>query len=536
MNEKNNRIVIDNSKIKRQDVKLFTMVFMMYAFCSGGAFGIEEMIPVAGPGMTLLLLLLIALFWATPQAFISVELGAAMPFTGGFYKWVQAGLGEFWAFTAGWCRVIAQYVENASYIILSVGYLSTLIPMTEGAAYLVKVAIVLFFTAINLRGIREVGWVSTVLSLTILIAFAAVTAVGFVNWDSNPIVPFYNEEEGLFWGISGALAIGMWMFSGYTSVSTLAGDCKDPTIVPKALMIGLPLITITYLLPTMSGVSAIGNWQDWGPDSLNYGTVAALASPLFGSFMMLVAIFGCLSCYNSCMISLSRNFYAIAEDKLAPKILTKVDKKRGVPYIAILTIAVISIIGCSMDFSTVVTMSVTLFMVDYVLVCIAGIMLRKKAPDLERPFKLPFGTKGVALFVSPVFVVAFIALMINGADYFLGGIIGVAVIPILYVYFKRRSGGLATLGYSEEKMNETTKMCCGDLKRMAKLFGVFSVLGMIGSFFIPFYEGSWGPEYYMEAYGPENAYTFIILAIRVMTAVYIAATAVLYGLAKKYEQ
>ena len=247
MNEKKKGIVIDNSKIKRQDVKLFTMVFMMYAFCSGGAFGIEEMIPVAGPGMTLLLLVLIALFWATPQAFISVELGSAMPFTGGFYKWVQAGLGEFWAFTAGWCRVIAQYVENASYIILSVGYLSTLIPMSEGAAYMVKVAIVLFFTAINLRGIREVGWVSTVLSLTILIAFAAVTAVGFVNWDTNPIVPFYNEEEGLFWGISGALAIGMWMYSGYTSVSTLAGDCKDPTVVPKALMIGLPLITLSLI-------------------------------------------------------------------------------------------------------------------------------------------------------------------------------------------------------------------------------------------------------------------------------------------------
>ena len=89
-------LVLNNSKVKAQDVKLYTMVFIMYSFCCGGCFGIEEMIPVAGPGMTVLLLILIALFWATPQAMISVELGSAMPYTGGFTNgprpvWANSG-------------------------------------------------------------------------------------------------------------------------------------------------------------------------------------------------------------------------------------------------------------------------------------------------------------------------------------------------------------------------------------------------------------------------------------------------------------
>ncbi|MCI7304366.1 APC family permease [Ihubacter massiliensis] len=529
-------LVLNNSKVKAQDVKLYTMVFIMYSFCCGGCFGIEEMIPVAGPGMTVLLLILIALFWATPQAMISVELGSAMPYTGGFYKWTQAGLGEFWAFVAGWCRVIAQYVENSSYIILGVGYLTTLIPMSEGTAFIIKVAIILFFTAINLRGIKEVGWVSTLLSMVIIIAFAFVAAVGFVNWDSNPIQPFYNEEEGLFWGISGALAIGMWMYSGYTSVSTLAGDCKDRTVVPKALLIGLPLITLTYLLPTLAGVSATGNWQDWGSGGINYSTVAAMAGPVFGALMVVVAIVGCLSNYNTCMISLSRNFYAIAEDRLAPKILTKVSKNKGIPYVTIVTIAIVSIIGCTLDFSTVITMSVTLFIVDYVLVCLSGIALRKKAPEMERPFKLPFGIKGVTLMLMPVFIVAFIALMINGADYFVSGMAAAAIIPLLYVYFKRKSGGLASFGADNEEVNPRTKLCFGDLKRIAVLYGVLGILGAIASFFLPFYEGSWGPEYYMETYGPENAFAFIIAAVRVLTVVYIAVTCILAYLSKKVDQ
>lgn len=535
-NNKESHLVIDNSKVKAQDVKLYTMVFIIYSFCCGGCFGIEEMIPVAGPGMTILLLVLIALFWAAPQALISVELGSAMPYTGGFYKWTQAGLGEFWAFIAGWCRVIAQCVENSSYIILGVGYLSTLLPMSEGTSFIVKVAIILFFTAVNLRGIKEVGWISTLLSLLIILAFAFVAAVGFVNWDTNPLDPFYNEEEGLFWGISGALAIGMWMYSGYTSVSTLAGDCKDRSVVPKALLIGLPLITLTYLLPTLSGVSATGNWQDWGAGGVNYSTVAAMAGPAFGTLMVIVALIGCLSNYNTCMISLSRNFYAIAEDHLAPEVLAKVDKKRGIPYVTIIIIAIISIIGCTFDFSTVITMSVTLFIVDYVLVCLSGIALRKKAPQMERPFKLPFGTTGVIIMLMPVFIVAFIALMINGADYFMSGMAAAAVIPILYIYFKRKSGGLASLGANTEEINPRTKLCYGDLKRMSLLYGVLAVLGGIASFFLPFYEGSWGPEYYLETYGVENAFTIIITAIRILTLIYLFIAGLMIYLHKKIDQ
>jgi amino acid transporter len=68
---------------------------------AGGAFGIEEMISASGPGLTLLMLIVLPFIWAGPQALVSAELGSAIPEAGGFYKWVQRGLGEFWAFQAG---------------------------------------------------------------------------------------------------------------------------------------------------------------------------------------------------------------------------------------------------------------------------------------------------------------------------------------------------------------------------------------------------------------------------------------------------
>ena len=71
---------------------------------------------------------------------------------------------------------------------------------------------------------------------------------------------------------------------------------------------------------------------------------------------------------------------------------------------------------------------------------------------------------------------------------------------------------------------------------MSVLYGVLAVLGVIASFFLPFYEGSWGPEYYMETYGPEQAFTFIIGAVRVLTVVYIVVTLLVLYLSRKIDQ
>ena len=527
----------DNSKIKEHDVKLYTMVFLIFTFLCGGAFGIEEMIGEAGPGLTLVLLILLPFVWALPQALTASELGSAIPYTGGFYKWNQVALGEFWGFTAGWCRSLAQYAEMPVYIVLTVTYIGNLVPLTPVTAYLLKALVIIFFTFLNLRGIKEVGWVSMFLSIIILVAFAFVAVVGIANWQTNPFDPMYNPEEGFMWSLSAALAIGMWMYSGYASVSTLAGDVKDKSIVYKGLLIGLPLIMVMYVMPTMAGIASTGEegWAAWGTGDVNYGSVAGLAGAGFTTAFIFVAIIGNASNFNTCMLSLSRGFYAICEDNLGPKIMIKVSEKRGVPTVSIISVAIVALIGCTFDFSTIVTVTVTLLMVDYVLIWISLIVLRVKHPEMKRPFKLPFNTAGCVAMVSPGILICIIALMVNGADYFFGGMIGLAFIPVLYVIFKRMHGGLTKLHPERYPVNPKTKLAYGDLNRFTMLFAVFTLLSLVASFFMPFYEGEWGPEYYMETYGPEGTYMFIITGIKWITGIYAVITAVLFALARKFD-
>ena len=84
---------------KRTRVPLFSAFFMIYIFVSGGSFGIEEMVASSGPGLTLLLLMVLPIIWALPMALIASELGSAIPDGGGFYVWTRRGLGPILGFS-----------------------------------------------------------------------------------------------------------------------------------------------------------------------------------------------------------------------------------------------------------------------------------------------------------------------------------------------------------------------------------------------------------------------------------------------------
>ena len=174
-------------------------------------------------------------------------------------------------------------------------------------------------------------------------------------------------------------------------------------------------------------------------------------------------------------------------------------------------------------------------MVDYSLIWIALIALRIKHPEIERPFRIPLGTVGCTIFVAPGWIICFVALMLNGADYFLGGMIGIALIPLLYIFFKRKYGGLTELYPDIHPRNPKTKLAYGDLGRMAKLFGVTSILSFMAIPWMPFYEGSWGPEYYLEVYGTANAWDIINNGIVVVAIVYGVLAIIAAILAKKYD-
>lgn len=492
-----------SGNLVEHNITLRAAVMIMYCLVAAGCFGIEEMIPDGGPGITIIMLCILPFVWSAPQALCSAELGSAITDAGGFYKWIQRGLGEFWGFQGGWCRTLSCYIDNTVYIVLAGSYAKMLIPsMTDTVQFIFMAAIILIFTIINLLGIEEIGAVSTIFSVIIFLVFLAVTIIGFCNWNYNPMSPLYNSADYTLIGSVGAtLATGMWMYSGYTSMSTLATECKDKTVIPKGLLIIMPLVALSYILPTIAGLASVGNWSDWTTDGgISFGHVLALAGSWGIPCFTIAAVLSNLSLFNAQMISISRGFYGMALDNLAPKSLTKVSKNRHVPYIGVLSLTAVSLLLCNFNFDVLVTMDVTLLMVGYVLVFLSTAVLRKTEPDMERPFRIPGGDTFVKILITPGLIIATAALFLNGADYYLGGMIALISSPIMYIIWKRMYGGLYANDPEKYPINPRTKLAVGDMHRIPIMFGIIAVIGLIGSlWWFDWYEVGW-ESYYEDCY------------------------------------
>lgn len=553
--QKTNVADVGEHGLKKVNLKTSTVVFMIFCLVAAGCFGIEEMIPECGPGLTIVMLCVLPFVWGLPFGLVASELGSVRPQEGGYYKWVQEALGEFWGFQAGWWRTISIYIDNVSYVILAGGYAAAQWEFSTLQEFIFKASMILIFTFVNLMGMKEIGSVSTILSVLVMVAFAMVAVCGFMNWGAGENVSFQMfsyEPEGAgdyIKLIAGGICIGMWMYSGYESMSTIAGEVANPQVIPKGTMITIPLIMAVYIIPTVAGLGSIGQWENWAPDGegIGYGHVLAeFWGPAFGLFFVVIAILAQCSIFNTYIASGSRGFFSLADDYLAPPILVRVNKKRGVPSVAIWSIAIFSLVFCMVPFGFIIILDVSLLVSSYILVYISAMILRKRIPAEEYQFKIPGGMGLLYLVCIIPICVAVFAFMINGSDYYLGGMVGLMSGPVLYFLWRRRYGGLTKKDPKMFPGNPKTGLAVGDMKRVCSVFGIFSVMNIVAVIFMPWYEGwgdlvdGWGSGDYfdglLENMDVTVVWSIIQNGLYIVTAVTIVVTVITYILSKKLEK
>jgi amino acid transporter len=288
-----------------------------------------------------------------------------------------------------------------------------------------------------------------------------------------------------------------------------------------------------YILPTMGGLASLGRWNEWAAEGgLTYGDVVTQVAPALGVFFVFIAVIAQFSIFNTYIASGSRGFFALAEDNLAPEVLVKCSKDRGVPYVAVLSLGIFSLIVCMFPFGVIVVVDVMLFMSAYALIFISACILRVREDDLPRPFRIPIGTKAFIAMCIPALIIIFVAFFINGIDYFVGGMAALVTGPLMYFIFKRRYGGLVKIDPVNHPVNPSTGLAIGDTKRMAWMFATLTLIGVLASFFLPWYED---PEYYTDTYGIEGLFGYLISCVRWMTVAAGALTVILVIIAGRVE-
>lgn len=488
--------------MKKKHFALPTMIFFIYCACAGGAFGIESMISSSGPGLTLLLLVLIPLLWAMPIGLYCSELSNLVPVDAGPYVWSKMAFGEFWGFNMGYWMAIANYLTGPAYVVLAVDYIGMYVPLTPVTAFLCKAVFILIFMIINLRGLQEVSIASTIFCIIILLAFTAVTVVGLANWTNDPFEPFMIEGESAFSSWGTGLAIGVWMYCGYVAISFLGGEVENPQIIPKGMKIAIVIITLSYLLPTLAGIVSTGPWEEWGI-SLDYSSVLSThVGAWAGALFMIAAVIAQASIFNALITSSSRSFIPMGQDNFCPKFLSKLSPNRKVPVIPIVLAAVVNLILVNLNFEILVTILSPLLFVLYVGLSFAYVKIRKEYPVEKRGDLYYVKSKLAPLYIcgGPL-LIGIISFYVNGTEYFLLGFIGILSAIVFYPICKWIYGGLYKKDPENNPINPKTKLAVGDIERFGFFFLLFGFVCTVGSFFLVWYEGSWGPDYYLATYG-----------------------------------
>ena len=409
-----------------QKLRLLPLIGATYFMVSGGPYGLEDILGDAGYGRALLILLLVPIFWSLPTSLMVGELASTLPEEGGYYCWVRRSLGSFWGFQEAWLSLTASIFDMAIYPVTFVLYLSKIAPhLTSGyRGTLWALLVVLACTAWNLRGAKSVGDSSVGMFVLLLAPFVVVIALAIWKVFLHPAAAGISFPARLRSSVallnvsvaspslSGAIAVALWNYMGWDNASTVAQEVEDPQRnYPRAMLISAALVAATYILPLaavgLAGIPATqfstGAWADAARTIGGAGTVgAALALAVVVGGMVNGA-----GMFNALMLSYARVPYALANDGLLPRFLTRTSD-RQVPWAAVIACSIAWALALRLSFERLISIDLVLYGASLLLEFVALVVLRLREPNLRRPFRVPGGIATAALLgVGPAALILF---------------------------------------------------------------------------------------------------------------------------------
>jgi len=419
-----------------------TIFLVVFVLVSSGPYGVEEMVSATGPGATVLLLVLVPVVWGAPLALICTELASAMPDEGGAYVWVERALGRFWAFQSGWWSTLSGLVDTALYVVLAVAYLDAWLGGSPLVGWLLSVAIISGFALMNVVSLRSMALSTVAFAIVILVPCAVLSVLGIMAWRQNPFTPLVPPGQPVLSSVGMGLTVAIWFYSGYESMSTMAGEVAEPRrVIPKALLLAIPAVTAIYLVPTVAALASVGRWSEWSADGgLTLVDVAReLGGPILAAAILLGALVSNLALYNAYLASCARTTLVMADRRLLPSPFAAVHPRFGTPHGSILIMAAIHAVLALFSFEALLVIDVFLFVMSYLLIFVSVVVLRVREPDMDRQFRIPLGTGGVATLAGSAIAVGVLLLVANGTGVLLAGLTAASTGLVAYPLMRRRS-------------------------------------------------------------------------------------------------
>lgn len=333
----------------------------------------------------------------------AAEVGAAIPETGGMIAWIRKLYGDKIGFLVGWAQtfiytsgliaVLAYYFADFAFAYLGME--------GESLKYLVAIVATIFVYCVNIYTRKGGGYIQTVSTGIKLIPLIAIIIFGMLS-KNNPEPLFMSEEvvratSGNTIHLLGlALVPVMFAFDGWILVGAIAGDLKNvKKTLPRAIVIGVGFVALCY---TFLNIAIFKVFP--GETILNQSGLGDIAAFLFGEsagkLILLGITISAFGGLNGNILISTRIPYALAIEGHFPKAeyFSQIDEKHEQPIRASWLMCIVSVVYLLLmwimnDPDTLSNIPVALFFFFYLLVFFGVFILRKKYPEIERPYTVP---------------------------------------------------------------------------------------------------------------------------------------------------
>lgn len=407
------------------------------------------------------------------------EMSAALPEAGGTYNFAKRGLNRVWANMAGWHYIVSVVAIGAGETLAFANYFTILMDslgfdISWIDPRIIACILVAIFLVLNYFGIKQSGkaqnmfifffWACSICWFIYMIPHIHLEYFGGLSMDKLPPFEELMYIFGLVW----------WCYTGFETCVSVGGETKYPQYtLPRALKISVFLVF---------AVNALFQWFLVGLVSHDfYGLLATAAAPyaeglkaagLVGGPVILlcvaIAFGGDLSTINPGIAAPARYIYSMAQDHSLPSIFAKVHPKYKTPHVAIILVGVINfILIATGSINYIASVSLISLAVCYMIGCLAYMGLRRRFPDMKRPYKAPYGVLGcyvtIVLYLFMLFFADRIAL-------YTAGILSVLCIVFWYFYTQHKKEKMPTL---EEEIGEVEEPTELEKKKMDREYSIW---------------------------------------------------------------
>lgn len=453
-------------QLKRQ-LGLFDSTMVMVGIIIGSGIFVTtgimaKYIPSAG---LLLLAWIVGGLLTLAGALTYAELGAAMPEAGGQYVYLREAYGPMAAFLFGWILFLVYMSGGIAGLALAFGEVfgkffpslsmdsiilnktikvfHTSVPISLSAGQFVGVGVILLLSFFNYIGVIFGKLIQNFFTVIKIGMVMAIIVLGFVvgkgtapNLTLNPGGWSFGQ---MIFGFGLALVAISWAYDGWNNVNFVAGEIKNPKRnLPRALILGTIGVTVLYVLINYIYLYALPMNKIIGEIKIAEQATTSLFSESIGgliSAVVLISIFGAM---NGSILAGPRVYYAMARDKLFFKKASEVHPRFKTPGFAIIIQGIwASILTLAGTFEQLFTFAMFIAIAFWIAAAFSVFTLRKKFPDLPRPYK----TWGYPV-VPILFILASLGILLNTLIEkpieALAGILFTALGIPVYFYWKRK--------------------------------------------------------------------------------------------------